>query len=47
LDRKRLRKAVSGHVSSRYPFELDAVSLDLLLELMTMDIDVLELGNEL
>jgi hypothetical protein len=47
LDRKRLRKAVSGHVSSGYPFELDAVSLDLLSELMTMDINVLELSNEL
>jgi hypothetical protein len=47
LDRKRLRKAVGGHVGSGYPFELDAVGLDLLSELMTMDINVLELGNEL
>jgi hypothetical protein len=47
LDRKRLHKAVGGHVSSGYPFELDAVSLDLLSELMTIDIDVLKLGNEL
>jgi hypothetical protein len=47
LDRKGLRKAVGGHVSSGYPFELDAVGLDLLLELMTMDIDVFKLSDEL
>jgi hypothetical protein len=46
LDRKRLRKAVSGHVSSGYSFELNAVRLDLLSELMTMDINVLKLSNE-
>jgi hypothetical protein len=47
LDRKRLRKAVGGHVGSRYPFKLDAVGLDLLSELMTMDINVLKLSNKL
>jgi hypothetical protein len=47
LDQKGLRKAVGGHVSSRYPFKLDAVSLDLLSKLMTMDINVLKLSNEL
>jgi hypothetical protein len=47
LDRKRLHKAVGEHVSSRYLFKLNAVSLDLLSELMTMDINVLKLSNEL
>jgi hypothetical protein len=47
LDRKGLRKAVGGHVSSRYPFKLNAVSLDLLSELMTMDINVFKLSNKL
>jgi hypothetical protein len=47
LDRKRLRKAVGGHVSSGCLFKLDAVGLELLSELMSMDINVLELSNEL
>jgi hypothetical protein len=47
LDRKGLYKAVSGHVSSEYLFKFNAVSLDLLSELMTMDINVLKLSNKL
>jgi hypothetical protein len=47
LDRKGLRKAVGGHVGSGYPFELDAIGLDLLSEPMTIDIDVFKLSNEL
>jgi hypothetical protein len=47
LDRKGLYKAVSGHVSSRYLFKLNAVSLDLLSELMTMDINMFKLSNKL
>jgi hypothetical protein len=47
LDRQGLRKAVGGHFGSGYPFELDAVGLDLLSELMTMDIDVFKLSDEL
>jgi hypothetical protein len=47
LDRKGLCEAVGGHVSSGYPFELDAVGLDLLSEPMTMDINMFKLSDEL
>jgi hypothetical protein len=47
LDRKGLRKAVSGHISSRYLFKLNTVSLDLLSELMTIDINMFKLSDEL
>jgi hypothetical protein len=47
LDRKRLYKAVSEYVSSKYLFKLNTVSLDLLSELITIDINVLKLSNKL
>jgi hypothetical protein len=47
LDRKGLYKAVSGHVSSRYLFKLNTVSLDLLSELITININVFKLSNKL
>jgi hypothetical protein len=47
LGRKRLCKAVGGHVSSGYPFKLNVVGLDFLSEPMTMDINVFKLSNEL
>jgi hypothetical protein len=47
LDRKGLRKAVSRYISSKYLFKLNAVGLDLLSELMTMDINMFKLSNKL
>jgi predicted HTH domain antitoxin len=47
LDRKGLCKAVSRYVSSRYLFKLNTVSLDLLSELITMNINMFKLNNKL
>jgi hypothetical protein len=47
LDRKGLYKAVSEYISNRYLFKLNTVSLDLLLELITMDINIFKLSYKL
>jgi hypothetical protein len=47
LDRKSLYKTVSRHVSSRYLFKLNTISLDLLSELITIDINMFKLSNKL
>jgi hypothetical protein len=47
LSRKGLYKVVNRHFSSRYLLKLNIISLDLLLELVTMDINMFKLSNKL